>query len=375
MPPASKPRVRRPARSIRLPQPHARRPAPARASHTAKLPTRCPHCGSVKLVRKGTRTKKLETVQLWKCVACGRVFTPAPPALRHKTYPLAVILDGITLYNLGHTLAEAAAKLKSRHGHTIAPSTLAGWIDEHRDLATYARLRDAGRRLTPPAQTIRTVKLYHRQVYEYAYHRPKLALLAESAENARFTGGLASFLEAVPKTCPHDLFTASVRASQTAADFIDRRHLTARGKENFATRTAALIIPAVGNNYLRHEKLQRFMLANDSVTVAVEVPIWLTRPEITALERHHGIRLLPEDAPPDQTITGHIDFLQIRNGAVHILDYKPDARTNRPFAQLTIYALALTRLAGLRLFDIKCAWFNEDQYCEFFPRTVLAHTN
>jgi transposase-like protein len=375
MPPASKPRVRCPARSIRPPQPHARRPAPARASHTAKLPTRCPHCGSVKLVRKGTRTKKLETVQLWKCVACGRVFTPAPPALRHKTYPLAVILDGITLYNLGHTLAEAAAKLKSRHGHTIAPSTLAGWIDEHRDLATYARLRDAGRRLTPPAQTIRTVKLYHRQVYEYAYHRPKLALLAESAENARFTGGLASFLEAVPKTCPHDLFTASVRASQTAADFIDRRHLTARGKENFATRTAALIIPAVGNNYLRHEKLQRFMLANDSVTVAVEVPIWLTRPEITALERHHGIRLLPEDAPPDQTITGHIDFLQIRNGAVHILDYKPDARTNRPFAQLTIYALALTRLAGLRLFDIKCAWFNEDQYCEFFPRTVLAHTN
>ena len=77
----------------------------------------------------------------------------------------------------------------------------------------------------------------------------------------------------------------------------------------------------------------------------------------------------------DQTITGHIDFLQVRNGAVHILDYKPDARTNRPFAQLTIYALALTRLAGLRLFDIKCAWFNEDQYCEFFPRTVRAHTN
>ena len=150
-------------------------------------------------MRKGTRTKKLETVQLWKCRACGRVFTPAPPALRHKTYPLAVILDGVTLYNLGHTLSEAAAKLKSRHGHAIAPSTLAGWIDEHRDLATYARLRDAGRRLASPAQTIRTVKLYHRQVYEYAYHRPKLALLAQGAEHARFTGGLASFLEAVPK--------------------------------------------------------------------------------------------------------------------------------------------------------------------------------
>jgi ATP-dependent exoDNAse (exonuclease V) beta subunit len=109
-----------------------------------------------------------------------------------------------------------------------------------------------------------------------------------------------------------------------------------------------------------------FMLANDSVTVAVEVPIWLTRPDITALERHHGIRLLPDGAPADQIITGHIDFLQIRNGAVHILDYKPDARTNRPFAQLTIYALALTRLAGLRLFDIKCAWFNQDQIVNSF---------
>ena len=326
-------------------------------------------------MRKGTRAKKLETVQLWKCLACARVFTPSPAALRHKTYPLNVILDGVTFYNLGHTLAAAAAKLKSRHGHPIAASTLAGWIVEHRDLATYARLRDAGRRIAPPAQTIRTVKLYHRQVYEYAYHRPKLALQTQGTEHARFTGGLASFLEAVPKTCPHDLFTGSVRASQTAADFIGRKRLTAQGKENFATRTAALIIPAVGNNYLRHEKLQRFMLANDSVTVAVEVPIWLTRADIKALERHHGIRLLPEGASADQTITGHIDFLQVRNDAVHILDYKPDARTNRPFAQLTIYALALTRLAGLRLFDIKCAWFNQDQYCEFFPRTVLAHTN
>jgi hypothetical protein len=62
----------------------------------------------------------------------------------------------------------------------------------------------------------------------------------------------------------------------------------------------------------------------------------------------------------------------VRNGAVHILDYKPDARTNHPLAQLTVYALALAKLAGLRLFDIKCAWFNEDEYCEFFPRTLLA---
>ena len=85
-----------------------------------------------------------------------------------------------------------------------------------------------------------------------------------------------------------------------------------------------------------------------------------------------GVQLVPRTGAADRAITGHIDFLQVRNGAVHILDYKPDARTNKPIAQLAIYALALTRrVRGLKLFDIKCAWFNEYEYCEMFPRTLF----
>ena len=100
------------------------------------------------------------------------------------------------------------------------------------------------------------------------------------------------------------------------------------------------------------------MLCNDSVTVAIEIPIWLREHDIAALEWQLGVEIAPRSTGTPRIITGHLDFLQIRNGAVHILDYKPDAGTNRPIAQLTIYALALTRLvAGLRLFDIKCAWF------------------
>jgi len=114
-------------------------------------------------------------------------------------------------------------------------------------------------------------------------------------------------------------------------------------------------------------------LANDSVTIAVEVPIWLREDDIAALEERYAIELVPRVRAAERTITGHMDFLQVRNGAVHILDYKPDARTNKPIAQLAIYALALTRLVlGLKLFDIKCAWFNGDEYCEFFPRTLFA---
>jgi predicted RNA-binding Zn-ribbon protein involved in translation (DUF1610 family) len=339
--------------------------------YTAKHPGRCPNCGSTLLSRKGSRRKKFETVQRWQCASCGRGFTPAPPELRAKTYPLRVILDAITLYNLGYTLAEVSAKLKTRSGYRVPPSTLAAWIAEHRDVTAYARLREEGRALFKPSQAIRTTKLYHRQVYEYAYHQPKLAFLRQSDEHDRFAN-LADFLEAVPERCPHDLFQKSARASESAPAFLDRSRLAARHKENFATRLAHLVIPSVGDNYRRHETLQRFMLANDSVTLAVEVPLWLAPADIRALEREHDITLHVSGQPSGQTITGHIDFLQVRNGAVHILDYKPDARTNKPFAQLTIYALALTRLVpGLRLFDIKCAWFNDEQYCEFYPRTVL----
>lgn len=75
-----------------------------------------------------------------------------------------------------------------------------------------------------------------------------------------------------------------------------------------------------------------------------------------------------------KVLTGHIDILQIRNGAVHILDYKPqdkDKRRTKPITQLTLYALMLSRLTGLRLYDFKCAWFDENAYFEFFPLHVV----
>lgn len=38
---------------------------------------------------------------------------------------------------------------------------------------------------------------------------------------------------------------------------------------------------------------------------------------------------------------------------IHILDYKPDARHDKPIEQLMVYALALSRRTGLRLLDFK----------------------
>ena len=56
---------------------------------------------------------------------------------------------------------------------------------------------------------------------------------------------------------------------------------------------------------------------------------------------------------------------------IHILDYKPKAEKEKPIEQLTLYAMALSRLTGLRLFEFKCAWFDEKDYFEFYPLHLL----
>ena len=350
-------------------------PRAARAPHSSKIPDACPHCGSHVLTRRGTRRKKLEIVQLWRCASCKRTFTPGPAAIRNKTYPLRTVLDALSTYSLGYSLERhgRAHQIEERpHDRSVDGRGLARAAQATHELPAPARSRPASlpcrRRPSAP------IKLYHRQIYGYAFHRPKLEFLRRGELDDKRSGDtrfapLANFLEAVPLICPHDLFRAEERgrASQAHPAFADVSRIIVNRKENVATRIAGLIIPAVGNNKLRHETLQRFMLANDSVTVAIEIPIWLTESDIAALEKQHGIELVPRVGAAERTITGHIDFLQVRNGAVHILDYKPDARTNKPIAQLAIYALALTRLVpGLKLFDIKCAWFNEEEYLEFF---------
>jgi hypothetical protein len=257
-----------------------------------------------------------------------------------------MILSALTDYDTGYSLAETSARLKKKTNRSVSPSTIASWLDEYRRHCTYRRLRASGLARYRAEQAMRTIKLYHRQVYAYAYHRPKLEFvrngsLDDKRKGDRRFAAVADFLESIPTHCPHDLFRRDddpkARASQAHPAFADVSRIIVNRKENAATQTAALIIPAVGNNKLRHETLQRFMLANDSVTVAVEIPIWLTEFDIQQLEEEHGIELATRDANRPRVITGHIDFLQVRNGAVHVLDYKPDARTNKPIAQLAIY--------------------------------------
>jgi hypothetical protein len=300
----------------------------------------------------------MRSLQVYQCSECLHRFALGD-ASKHKSYPLKTILETISTFNRGHSVTGTQAILRRRLHIQIPERTISSWIAEHRSLATYARLRGDAKLLFPPDQLVKSYTLQHRQVYRFQVHQAKLDILFRSS-GMKDLAGLRSYFETVGPTYPHHLFADSLhRSSKFPTNF----HPPITRKENHATRLAALALPTSPNNKKRHETLQHFMLLNDSVTVAVEVPVYLTRDDITYY-RNRGFDL---DFDAD-LITGHIDFLQIRNGFIHILDFKPEARKEKhAHVQLTIYALALARRAGLPLKVFKCAWFDEKDYFEFFP--------
>lgn len=339
----------------------------------------CPYCSSKDTAKRGLRQKKYEVQQRYFCNACQKSFVA--PKAKGKQFPLRLILEGLCLYNMGYTLEKTCQLLKEQFGLDVKPQTLSDWIKEFAELCSYGRMRPYGMKMYSPHQLIQKVNLYHRQVYEFSYHRAKTALILQDFKHAKFEN-VREFLEAVQTECPHQFFQEGERASEEKIKF-SLDEVIIREKQNFATRLANLALQAVSDNKLRHKALQRFMLCNDSVTVATEVPVYMDDMDIEHMQEALKFKI-PDNigagkngqkagSTSAKLITGHIDMLQIRNGAVHILDYKPAKTTKRerPITQLTLYALALSRLTGLRLYDFKCAWFDENAYFEFFPLHVV----
>ena len=94
----------------------------------------CPYCQSTRFVKKGFRTKIREKVQLYQCLSCRKVFTPR--TTRGKHYRLAIMLDAISIYNLGYSLEATCRIVNLRHQKTASSaalvsssSSLNGWID------------------------------------------------------------------------------------------------------------------------------------------------------------------------------------------------------------------------------------------------------
>jgi transposase-like protein len=350
-------------------------------------PDYCPSCDGRQIVKRGLRKNSLRQLQLYWCKDCRRYFASLV-GLKGVKYPPRVIARTLCLYNLGHSQEEAARAIASEHRITVPRRTIANWIAGYRSITTFHRLRAAAT-LEFGHNMLRERTLDHQQEYQFKVHIAKLALTATALpQDVAFK--VKSYLLSVFESFPDHLFredgTADLDGQPTPDDQaqelpsamrssksrFETLPLTRIEKQNLANDLATLGLLLARRNKDRHPSVQDFMLANDSCTIACEVPVYLRAEEIAYYKSKGFFVTLPESAKP---ITGHIDVVQARNGFIHLLDYKPDARNIDPVNQLLVYALALASRTRLPIKSFKCAWFDEKDYFEFFPlQAVRAKT-
>jgi hypothetical protein len=106
---------------------------------------------------------------------------------------------------------------------------------------------------------------------------------------------------------PHPLFQHEHRAS-ASVDAFDLTGVEITEKQNLAPRIAGLVLQTVPHNKRRHETLQRPMLKTDSVTVAIEVPVYLTPEDIAYMQPELGCAI---PLSSETTLTDHIDLLPV----------------------------------------------------------------
>lgn len=333
----------------------------------------CPYCQGSDFVKTGFRLKKLEKIQVFYCNHCQKKFTPLVTI--GKTYPISLILQSLIWFNKFVEPEQIALHINEKYGLRIAPQTIANWIKEYERLIPFKRMREylmgkLQKNELNLKEMVAEQKLFHQQIYDFKYHRFKTDLLLEEDFKNYKQKAIKDFLELIIAECPHKVFQESnLRASEFKNVFnLDGVRIIS--KKNRANEIARFVMQAVANNKERHKAMQDFALFCDSVTMAVEVPVLLNKDDVDHFRTMLNFNV-PLELKDNAVITGHIDILQLRNGMIHIMDFKPSAKKYKPVDQLTIYALALSRLTSLRLHSFKCAWFDEDDYFEFFPLHVV----
>lgn len=348
-------------------------------------------------IKFGNRKNKNQIIQRYKCNFCNKIFTLQ--RIKHKTYPIKTILKAISLYNIGYKLNQVSNLLKPINKKQIPISTISSWLKQYKEICTFNKSRPTAIKLYPQKNMLFKKPLQHQQVYLFQYHKAKLYLLFHDIKynnqfksNSKFYEPIKNYLEKIPTdNFSHHIFKSfetkvkegiiNLKVKLKNPDILNSTTNEQRSsqiklktlpfiklqKNNLANKLAKLALNLATSNKQRHQSIQDFMLINDSSTVAVEVPVYLTKYDVNYFKNKFVLNLENCQTP----ITGHIDILQVRNGLVHILDYKPDAYSRQTqvqaIKQLTIYALALASRTKLALTDIKCAFFDENNYYEFFP--------
>ena len=195
---------------------------------------------------------------------------------------------------------------------------------------------------------INQIQLEHKGgFYLYQVHDLKTKKLTHSFSS------LQKYLTAMFHECPHFYFQYGPRSSQLKM----KLNLNAKRVNGHEVSSLAHygLLEEEGS---AHMKVQKFMLENDTKTIAVEVPLWIEPDELNPLNIFQC----------KDPLTGHIDVLRIEEGNVWIWDYKPNAHKEvYASTQVFFYALMLSKRTGIPLENFRCGYFDSQSAFVFKP--------
>ncbi len=207
----------------------------------------------------------------------------------------------------------------------------------------------------PVQQLIKTTSFKHGWFYHYRLNMNNLENLASNG-----TTPLKDYLNHMFDACPDEPFLEGARSS--ALKFPVEVVLREDDKNELCEFAQAGLDKLKDRFKSAHSKVQLFMLENDPTSIACEVPIWLEPIEMQGLHNHMDIGL---------PLSGHIDVLQVKDGKIIILDYKPKAHKEKyASTQTYFYAKMLSARTGIPLDKFECGYFDDATSFWFEPRDV-----
>lgn len=305
---------------------------------------RCINCNSLSVLKKGKRKTKSGLKQVYLCKKCNKKYTVS--ALPFFTFPAEVILSAPVFYYSGYSLKETRKRIKGRFKKSPSLSTVSNWINDFGKYSAIKKYREEVLKFGKPHKIIKRKLIKHKQNYLFQVHRYKFEKLTSNKK------GLYNYLnDILLNKIEIESDDFKMRASECDLGLSMQKP---DSKYNYVCKIADIALKAALTNSQRHAVLQKFFLATDNSTVAVEVPVFLTDEETKGIIHKKG------------GLLGHIDFLQVFGDIITILDYKPKASSEKKVSeQLLLYAIALSRRTGVHLKQINCAWFDENNYYLF----------
>src|SRR5260370_9587135 len=108
------------------------------ANPTQQLNLPCPKCHCKSTTRRGKRRNRLRTLQLFQCTECLHRFTGEPG--KNRTYPLRLVLDAVSTFNLGYSITDTRSILRRRFPVAVPDRTINSSLTAHRSAPTQSRL-------------------------------------------------------------------------------------------------------------------------------------------------------------------------------------------------------------------------------------------